>query len=102
MGIDLLDVAFRLETWGKVRSRVHRQDGAWRKQFVRLRRGQITLRWIMARIAVALAFLVAAARQSQRDHCSFTFNVALEIVVVLAVGYPLVRALARAMARAYR
>jgi hypothetical protein len=72
---------------------------------VRLRRWQITLRWIMVRIAViaaSLAFLVAAARQSQREHCSFTFNVALEIVVVLAVGYPLVRVLVRAMARAYR
>ncbi len=56
----------------------------------------------IAVIAAALAFLVAAARQSQKDHCGFTFNAALEIVVILTVGYPLVRTLARAIARAYR
>ncbi len=43
----------------------------------------------IAVIAAALAFLVAAARQSQKYHCGFTFNAALEIVVGLAVSYPL-------------
>jgi len=68
---------------------------------VQSRRWQITLRWMMIRIAViaaALAFLMAAARQSQKYHCGDPLYVATTILFVLAVGYPLVRA----MARAYR
>jgi len=52
----------------------------------------------IAVIAAALAFLMAAARQSQKYHCGDPLYVATTILFVLAVGYPLVRA----MARAYR
>jgi hypothetical protein len=52
----------------------------------------------IAVIATALAFLVAAARQSQRYRCGHPLTDAGTILLVLAAGYPLVRA----MARAYR
>jgi hypothetical protein len=63
------------------------------------RRWQITLRWMMIRIAVfaaALAFLVDAARQSEKYHCGNPLVEAMMIVFVLAVGYPLARAMVRA------
>jgi hypothetical protein len=52
----------------------------------------------IAVIAAALAFLVAAARESEKYHCGNPFFEAATILFLLAVGYPL----ARAMARAYR
>lgn len=62
------------------------------------RRGlQITFRWMMTRtavIAAALAFLVAAARQSEKCGCGQPLADAVTILVLLAVGYPLARAMA--------
>jgi type III secretory pathway component EscT len=66
---------------------------------VQSRTWQITLRWMMIRIVViaaALAFLVAAARQSQKYHCGHPVTDAVAILVVLALGNPLARAIVRA------
>ena len=66
---------------------------------MRYRRWQITLRWMMIRIAViavALAFLVHAASQSVMYHCGNPIFEAVTILLLLAVGYPLGRAMARA------
>jgi hypothetical protein len=70
-----------------------------RKKGVQFRRWQITLRWITIRIAVialALAFVVDAARQSAKYHCGHPMIEAVAILILLAVGYPLGRAMARA------
>jgi hypothetical protein len=69
---------------------------------VQIRRWQITLRWMMIRIAViavALAYLVPAARVSVRYHCGTPMAEAMAILVLLAVGYLLGRAMARAYGR---
>jgi hypothetical protein len=77
---------------------------------VQFRRWQITLRWIMIRIAViavALAYVVDAARQSAKYHCghpmldAMTIPMldAMTILLLLAVGNPLGRAMARAYGR---
>ncbi len=66
-----------------------------------LRQGQVTLRWVMTRIAgiaVALAILAEGARESARHHCGNPMFEAVVIVFLLVVGPPIVRA----MARAYR
>jgi hypothetical protein len=59
------------------------------------------VQWLLIRIAViaaACGYLVAAARESARVRCGNPFAEAVTILVLVAVGYPLVRA----MARAYR
>ena len=55
------------------------------------RRWQITLQWMMIRvavIAVALAFLVHVASQSAKYHCGNPIFEAVMILLLLAVGYP--------------
>lgn len=56
-----------------------------------------TLRWMVTRIAViavVLAFLVAAARESKKYHCGNRLIEAVTILLLVPVG--------RAMVRAYR
>jgi hypothetical protein len=50
----------------------------------------------IAVIAAVLAFLVAAARQSAKYHCGTPLVDAVMILVFLALGYPVVRAMVHA------
>jgi hypothetical protein len=70
-----------------------------------MQRYQITLQWLMIRIAViapALAFLAAAEREGRASRCGTPLIQSAELLTALGLGYGIIRRLVRLVVFAIR